>query len=239
MIKRVENVSELDRYEIIDIYSIRILSLLNAYGVGYDFAVFYKQIDENGKITAIMSKLDGDITISFNNPDYSELEEFIDAIGYSACLCSALYAYKREYDEGVIMCSDKHCEIYMPNIQINDYPKLMDIFNFEDYESIDFDTWYVDVSHRIRHGCAKAYTLNINDEIVSSAIFSAIYNGNAILSSVRTQPEFRRMGYGSKLVSEMMGDICGSVFLMRERDKNEEFYNKLGFRNIGNWRMYK
>ena len=72
-----------------------------------------------------------------------------------------------------------------------------------------------------------------------SAIFSSIYNDDAILTAVKTQPEFRRMGYASALVSYMIGDIKGSTYLMREMGKNEEFYKNLGFINIGKWRLYK
>ena len=47
------------------------------------------------------------------------------------------------------------------------------------------------------------------------------------------------MGYGSYLVSQMLSDIKGRVFLMREKNLNEQFYIRLGFENIGKWRMYK
>ena len=97
----------------------------------------------------------------------------------------------------------------------------------------------MDISHRIRHSCANAYTLNVNGEIISSGIFSSIYNDNAVLTAVRTSPEFRHMGYGSALVSEMLGDIKGKVYLMREMNLNEQFYINLGFENVGKWRMYK
>ena len=239
MIKKIENPNEIKNFDNTDIYSIRILSLLEAYGTSYDFASFYKQINDNGNITAILSKLDNDLTISYKNANHDELIEFIEIIGYTSCLCNGLEGYRRKYDEGIIMKTVKKSEISMPYVEIDEYPKLMDLFNFENYDSTQFESWYVDVSHRIRHNCAKAYALKVNDEIVSSAIFSSIYNDDAILTSVQTQPEFRRIGYGSKLVSEMIGDIKGSVYLMRETDKNEEFYKKLGFENIGIWRMYK
>lgn len=59
------------------------------------------------------------------------------------------------------------------------------------------------------------------------------------MTSVSTVPEFRRMGYGSALVSAMICDIKGKVYLMRDKNKNEKFYKKLGFENISYWRMYK
>ncbi|MDE7124489.1 MAG: GNAT family N-acetyltransferase, partial [Eubacterium sp.] len=59
------------------------------------------------------------------------------------------------------------------------------------------------------------------------------------LTGVQTKPEFRKMGYGSALVSAMCCDFNGTVYLMRENGRNESFYKKLGFENIGKWRIYK
>lgn len=238
MIKKIENINELKNYKSYDIYSLRILSLLSAYGTSYDFASFYKQTCGE-EITALISRLDYDLTISKSNADEDELIQFIGALGYSSCLCSGLKNYYHPYNEGVIMKTRTKAEFTMPYVEIDEYPKLMDLFNIEDYDVSQFESWYVDVSHRIRHNCAKAYSLNVNGELVSSAIFSSINNNDAILTAVKTVPEFRRMGYASVLVSNMLHDIKGNVYLMREKDKNENFYKKLGFENIGIWRMYK
>lgn len=239
MIKKIETPDEFNNFNKTDIYSVRIMSLLSAYGTGYDFAVFYKQLNDDGKITAIISRLDSDITISYSDCNFDELIEFIEAIGCSSCLCDGLAGYNRTFDSGIIMSSDKKKYFSAPCVETDHYPKLMDLFSLDDYDSADFEMWYVDVCHRIRHGCAKAYSLNINGEIISSGIFSSIYNNNAILTSVRTAPGFRHLGFGSALVSEMVNDVKGTVYLMREAEKNEGFYKRLGFENTGIWRMYK
>lgn len=239
MIKKINDISEFDKYTKTDLYSVRIKALLRAYGTEYDFAVFYKQFNKNGEMTAILSKLDSDFTISMENADREELAEFISVIGYSSCLCDGLPDCFSSYEEGIIMASDRKTEYNLPYTELDEYPKLMDLFNFQDYDKTDFEAWYVDISHRIRHGTAKAYSVNINGEIVSSGIFSSIHNQDAILTSVNTAPEFRRMGYGTMLVSHMMCDLPGRVFLMREKNKNEHFYSRLGFINIGKWRLYK
>ena len=163
---------------------------------------------------------------------------FFNVMGFNSILSDENLELPFSYDYGITMSSRRKVEIIKSYAKLDEYPKLMDLFNLEDYSSSDFESWYVDASHRIRHGCAKAFTLNVNEEIVSSGIFSSIYNNDAILTSVLTLPEFRRMGYGSALVSSM--DACwGTVYLMRDKDKNEEFYKKLKFENVGIWRMYK
>lgn len=240
MIKKVDCYENLKPFHKDDMFFIRIMALMKAYGFSYDFASFYEQIDDNGNVTAIISKLDGDYTLcKSDNADITELEEFFSVLGFNTVLSDDSFSMCRAFNNGVIMKTKKKAEIINPYVTIDTYPKLMELFNFNDFDTADFESWYVDVSHRIRHNSARAYTLLVNDEIVSSGILSAIYNDNAVLSSVQTSPAFRRMGYGSALVSEIICDVKGSVYLMREQDKNEEFYKKLGFENIGIWRMYK
>lgn len=240
MIEKISNISQLDGFVKEDIYYIRIMSLLKAYGCAYDFACFYRQLDESNRITAVISKLDGDFTLCLDtNADTAELREFFSATGYCTVLADSSFDFTDSFDTGAVMMTAKKVELPCAYAEIDRFPKLMELFNFVDYDTLNFESWYVDISHRIRHGCARAYTLNINDEIISSGIFSSVFNDSAVLSSVRTAPEFRHMGYGLALISEMLGDIRGRVYLMREMNKNENFYNKLGFENTGKWRLYK
>ncbi len=240
MIELIENSRQFSGFTHADIYSVRIFSLLMAYGCGYPFARFYRQINENGEITAVLSVLDKDITVSFcSGADRDELSEFISVIGFSSVLCDELLDIDAGYESGTVMKTDKTVELVLPYIEIDEYPPLFDLYNFIDYGENHFEAWYVDINHRIRHGCAKAVTLNVDDEIISSAIFSSIYENCAILTGVQTKPEFRKMGYGSALVSDMCCNFGGTVYLMRESGRNESFYKKLGFESTGRWRMYK
>ncbi len=240
MIEKISNIKQFDKFIEDDIYYVRIMSLIKAYGCNYDFACFYRQLDKNNNITAIISKLDNDWTLCLSSTaDNNELKEFFSVIGYNTVLSDSSFKFSDNFDEGIVMSSAKRVEFQAKYTELDRFPKLMELFNFVDYDTADFELWYVDISHRIRHGCANAYTLNVNDEIISSGIFSSIYNNDAVLTAVRTAPEFRNMGYGSSLVCEMLADIRGTVYLMREKEKNEQFYTRLGFKNIGKWRMYK
>lgn len=239
MIEKIEDISQFDSWQGRDIFSVRILSLLYAYGCKYQFATFYRQIID-GKITAIISKLDNDVTISVADDfDNEELVHFLCVCGYSSVLCCDRFILGSRYEEGMVMsCSSKR-EITMLNTQLDEYPKLMDLLNFIDYGAQDFKAWYVDISHRVRHKSAKAYTLNINDEIISSGILSSMIDGYSILTAVRTKDEFMGMGYGTCLVCSICNDVKGTVYIMRDMDINESFYIKCGFENIYKWRMYK
>ena len=239
MIEKINSINELSEWKKRDIFTIRILALIEAYGCSYPFAVFYAQRFE-GRITAIMSKLDGDYTISVDDGyDDEEIAQFLILAGYSSILCSDDVELFPKYDEGIIMKTDKKIELSVGDAVVDEYPKLMDLYNFIDYNSQDFKAWYVDISHRIRHGTAKAYTLNKDGTIVSSGILSSIADGYSILSAVRTENEYRNNGYGSVLVSYIMNDVKGTLYLMRDEGMNESFYKRLGFEDIGKWRMFR
>lgn len=241
MIKQIDDEAQLNGYAVTDIFSVRILSLLGAYDCKYPFARFYRQIDENENITAILSVLDKDITVSYDESiaDKEEIAEFVSVLGYDSVLCSELPINSGNCESGAIMQTDKTVELPNRFGAVNEYPNLFELYRFIDYSTNSFDAWYVDINHRIRHGFAKAFTLDIGGEIVSSAIFSSIYNDSAILTAVRTKPELRGMGYSSALISSICCDFGGTVYLMRESGKNESFYKKLGFKNTGIWRIYK
>lgn len=229
-----------EEYEKKDIFSVKIFALLEAYGTKYPFIRFYAQ-KNNGIVTAVICILDNDITLSLINEiaDIDELREFVSVMGFSTLLCDDSFEIDNSFDSGVIMSSDRKIELPCRYTVVDEYPYLFDLFNFVDYADVDFESWYVDISHRIRHGCAKAVTLNINGQIISSAIFSAVYKNDALLTAVQTKPEFRKSGYASALVSAMCCDVTGTVYLMREDNKNEGFYKRLFFENTGRWRIYK
>lgn len=239
MIEIIEDFDGLKEWKKRDLFSIRILALLKSYGTSYNFATFYRQIID-GKITAVISKLDNYITLALDGDfDNAELVRFFCITGHSSILCPNEFQFGAKYDEGAIMQTNKKMNLPTVEATVDEYPKLMDLYNFIDYENQDFKSWYVDISHRVRHNTAKAYTLNVDGFIVSSSILSSIYDNTAVLSAVRTQEEFRNMGYASFLVSYICNDVKGNVFLMREANINESFYSRLGFENTGIWRMYR
>ena len=239
MIEIIDSAEQFSEWPKRDIYSIRVLSLLESYGTKYHFATFYRQIID-GKITAILSRLDNDITLALDDGfDNAEFVRFFCITGHGAILCDPAFEFGAKYDEGVIMSCEHKLESVVQGAEIDEYPKLMDLFNFVDYDGQDFKAWYVDISHRIRHNTAKAYTLNFDGNIISSGILSSIYDGYGVLTAVRTADEFRRMGYGGQLVKYICSDVKNTVYIMREQNLNEHFYNELGFENIGVWRMYR
>ena len=239
MIELIENKSAFDEWTKRDIFTVRILALLNSYSTKYHFCTFYRQVID-GRVTAIISKLDRNFTLSLDEGyDSEELVRFFCLNGYDSILCDDSFFISPRYEEGDVMISSAKRDSLIEGVTLDEYPKLMDLFNFIDYGEQDFKSWYVDISHRVRHKTAKAYTLVVLDEIIASGILSSIIDNYAILTAVRTRESFRHMGYGTMLVSAICSDVRGYVYIMRESDENEEFYTKLGFENIGKWRLYR
>lgn len=237
MIEKIDNPKELEIWTKRDIFSVRIFALLLSYSTRYNFCTFYRQIID-GKVTAVMSKLDNNFTLSLDDGfDREELIRFFCVSGYNSILTDDTFYISERFDEGDVMISSAKRDGNIEGAAIDEYPKLMDLYNFVDYDEQDFKAWYVDISHRVRHKTAKAYTLNKDGEIISSGILSSIIDGYAILTAVRTVEEYRRQGYGTALVNAICSDVKGYVYIMR--DGNEEFYTKLGFKNTGKWRMYR
>lgn len=239
MIEKIDFPEQLAPWTQKDLFSVRVLSLLQSYGCQYRFCSFYRQTDGE-KLTAIIAKLDGNVTIALTEDyDRDELVRFLCLIGYATILVSDVFELNPRYTEGVIMACSRKPDVVLEGAVLDEYPKLMDLFNFVDYAEQDFKAWYVDISHRVRHKTARAYTLNVNGEIVSSGILSSLFEGDAVLTAVRTREDLRRRGYGSALVKAICNDVKGTVYLMRDADRNEAFYTQAGFQNIGKWRMYQ
>ena len=186
MIKQIEEIPELSGYEKTDIYSVRILSLLSAYGCKYSFARFYKQINGSGKLTSIISSLDGSMTVSYNeSADKNEISDFASVIGFSCLLCDENLENDSSYESGEVMKSFRKIEIPCDFSQLDEYPDLLDMYNFIDYGETDFKSWYTDISYRIRHNAAKAFGLKNGNEIISTAVLSSIYKNSAVLTGKR------------------------------------------------------
>ena len=98
MIKLIEKNEEFDDFFKNDIFYIRIMSLLKAYSTNYNFALFYKQLDDNGNITSIISRLDNDYTVCHNH-DFDLIEVMMNLHSHflmiTVLLCVQIKRWKK------------------------------------------------------------------------------------------------------------------------------------------------
>ena len=99
-----------------------------------------------------------------------------------------------------------------------------------------FDSWYVDVSHRIRHGVCHLAAVVREETPAASAMTVAEYGGAALLGAVATHPRFRGRGYATACLAalaEVLPDKRLSISPKNEKARG--LYAHLGFVPCGEW----
>ena len=221
MIKRINSPEELSALPVKGVEAQKIRSLLLAYGTEYDFCRFYSA--EN----AFAAQLNADFIIcDYGETDIDELSEFLGLSGFESVFCSdklgCALAKKLGFEPqkvNLMRFEGEFNEIKPELLSPSEaYSVIKTGFDF------DFEPWYLDMSHRVRHGISRFYGLFGSALAVQYAI-----NGEALISQVATLPENRGKGFASRLLSAVCGELRGfSVYVLCENELLE-FYRKNGF----------
>lgn len=216
-----------------DIYTEKIRSFADAYGVGYDFCRFYVQ---DG--TAALCSYYGDCTaavICDLNPDSAE-----ELAGFLGCgqFGRVLMPYRAALSMGLADKTRKVCLMMYPHstgvcVDIAKESPDSDISIGQVYEiaahgfDIDLNKWYTDMSHMLRHGSARLYSLG--KSACAVRMFSS--SGMSYLSYVCTLPEMRGKGLAGRLLRLICSEEAGAgndtyVFCAGELSP---FYERAGF----------
>lgn len=94
------------------------------------------------------------------------------------------------------------------------------------------DAWYTDLSHRLRHGCARAFLVRDEEQQAAAAcLVSAESRAAGLISNVLTAPAFRRRGFGTAVVAAAAGDLIadGKCAVIECAPALTPFYARLGF----------
>ncbi len=228
MIKRIYDPLEIKKRLSKDVYSLKIKSLLFCYGTVYDFCAFYIQ---NGNVFAGYYN-----EYIFTCPLNSEAKEFLNAAG-----AKAVFAPGQDNDTVIMTVRRNEGKRHQTDkrLKINADPKpdkVYQIFReaFREF-SEDFEGWYVDISHRVRHGQCRLYT--IGDENSGDALgalsLGFIFPEAVFISALGVLPRGQRKGLGSAL-------LCAVLEQYKDRDvytvcsrKNTGFYEYNGFLRSG------
>lgn len=199
----------------------KIRSLLLAYGMKYDFCRFYTA--EN----LFAAQLNGDFVIcDCGKTDIEELAEFLCFSGFAGVFCSDKLG--RELSEKLSL-EAKIINLMRFGGEISgEIPETLSVS--EAYSVIktgfcfDFEPWYLDMSHRVRHGISRFYGLCGSALAVQYSI-----NGEALLSQVSTLPEKRGNGCASRLLSAVCGELRDFAVYVLCENELVPFYQKNGF----------
>lgn len=220
---------------------LRAQGLFLSYGLKYPFCEYWIQSDARGACAGI-TRLDGSVTVCGTPSDGDELSAFLQAVGYSDIFAmgeAGALLHAPIHSTGVTM---RLSHSLFGKAELNFHPRLEDVYTVlagagEGIALGEHDAWYADASHRIRHGTAKAVTLEHEGKTAACAMVLAQDDAAALLGGVAVLPEYRRKGLGHKTVA----GLCTA--LQKEHKKVvlccnsgiAGFYEKLGFTVDGEW----
>lgn len=236
MITRIESLCDLPIPQ--DPFTLRIVSTAQAYGL---YTVFLDVWQGNG---CLFSRMDGVLTIA-GKPDPHDMEEtalFAASCGAGQIFCApdtaqALGLSLKEM--GPVLYRDQP-DGEVPLWEEPPSPRVLyevlAACEGEGFPVPEFEPFYLDTSHRLRHGTAKAVVLHKNGQPAACALALAVTQNAALLTAVAVLPDFRRKGLGKQAVEALCRKLPGRrVFLFRSETENKEFYEPLGFSLWGEW----
>lgn len=196
------------------------------------------QYNKNGIVTAAVLKLENSVTVVCSeNADIAEISEFVSAVGFESIMSDTpLELFEVQKDIAVVMKYENIKRSDIEKLEISLSPSLNDVYDVldscrsEDFQVAPFDGFYVDMSHRIRHGGGRCAAVYQNNCPTACAMATAITDKKVLLGGVACRPECRRLGFGGAAVSALVSSFKEKdVFLMRQKNQNREFYYSLGF----------
>lgn len=216
-------------------FGCKISSLARAYGFDKSFASFWLDTEAD----VVFCLVDGVMLLSGTVLDGGPVRLFLRAVGAQGILCAVRNA--EELGLPASQTGDVLKHFLLPGsdtppppmpISIRDIYALLEKTGMVD----EFEPFYLDLSHKLRHGEALALTVEGVEGVAACAVVSSISKTGAILSALAVEEDCRRQGLGSGLVREMESYFPGkNLYVFREKNKHREFYKKLGYVKIDTW----
>lgn len=200
-----------------------IFTRFKAYGLCSSDALFWYSENEQGNINAVCSMTDSVFLVcSDGTADEEEIRLFSQTIGaMHVTYGKAQYTLKFGSSQKKYTCIDVSGE------------NLRDIFPvvFEEDENRDlfFSRWYTDASHKIRHSLIHGKCIYVGGKCVSVALTSGETDSTAVISSVATLSDYRKQGFGEKVVLSLAQSLDKEIYLMTDNEKTKNWYEKIGF----------
>lgn len=183
-------------------------------------------------ITAIICRFEQSVIIVADRcADFDEIKEFLNAVGFN-CLQADPFVFEKlglSFTEYQVVCKKADLGGSLPKMP--DIKKVYEILYGEENAHItktDFDAFYVDLCHRIRHGTATA----ILDE-ASVCVASHLTESAAIISGILTKKTYQKKGLGSKALSSLLSSMNGRKVFAAAEKSVIPFYIKNGFEPCG------
>jgi len=244
MIELLENQSKADFDGLPnDAALVKIKALMCAYGCSYSFLCFWFQKTESGQKTAAICRFESSIIICVtNDANFEEILQFVKVISYGEIfctryLCTVLNLDVKYYCDELRFVGNSVCLDTTKNIGFKEVYDVLESGSDGQIELPSYDDWYVDFSHRLRHGCARICSVGG----YSVAVTAYETDKEAIISGVATIPKFRGLGHAKAAVLGIchMLQMDGKVPIVLARGNMADYYRKLGFQKTGEFAVAK
>ncbi len=221
--------------------SLRIHALKSAYGLSVPFIQYYS--DGEGTIASIMDgvcTLSTDTLLSDEWVLFLQMRPDIQKIHTEKHTADQLVKpYGTTYKNGMVMRLQKVSSSTTLHDSILLNPSLRDVYALQNTvfdEFSPFDGWYVDVSHRVRHGVCHIAAKTCEQKLVSVAMTVAETNDFALIGGVATLTDYRSKGFASECIQSLLGTLSQKTILISPKDeRSANLYRYLGFVPWGTW----
>ncbi len=212
-----------------------ITSRFLSYGGNAPFAPFYT--DENGTILSVLNTHAAMCTTTLDVQEWAIfLAMHPDILTVTAPLA---VAEKLAQTLGSTVSEKKilrlNAPLQPPQITITEpsprlvYPLLSAVFGDT---MPPFEDWYVDVSHRVRHGYCTVAAVERNGAVASSAMTVAEAPDAVVIGAVATAENARKQGFAAECIRYLAQKHADKTVLISPKNAYaERLYTTLGFTN--------
>ena len=242
MISAIDTPTELCEFsENGNIFLVKILSNMTAYG-----SLPCVQTWVQDKNAVIQTVDDSAVIFANTNADFDEIAEFLPFCGAKTVFTSYENAAKLRLNvmESGIILRKSRTTAHSPPSGITrqyypDYSRIHSLLYNCGFTLPNRDDFAADLSLRLRNDTARIFC---NNNYTALCIVGCETAKSAIISAVAASPDIRRHGLGSDVLTAACSSLENEqkqVYLYREIDKNEDFYLKNGFTEIGSFASCK
>lgn len=231
-------------------FACRIASLYLSYNPSLPFVDYWViKDDESGDVTGAVARSGTDFILCITeNTDLDEISSFMRVAGATSVICSDkfeldLFGYKKSI--GPILSRKSYesnpleFEVKTPDIK-EAYALIVKSAD-ENFIPPDFDDFYVDINHKLRHNTMRMFGIYEDERLTSVAMTVAESENGAVIGAVACDPECRNRGYGSYIVNYITNTLVAEdkcVYVHRAENANKAFYENLHFVKTDNWCEY-
>lgn len=197
----------------------------------------------------LIGRTENAVTVCGECGDKAELRAFLDVIGGSVLLAPEGMLQETELNgwrlhrSGVVLGypEAQKMQQYVANGTPRYVAQILADSPSPWIEVGDRDALYVDLSHRLRHGCIHARMLCRDGVPAACAVTMGETDKIAVIGGVACRPQYRGQGLGTMVLRDLCAvlqrehkDIC--LFTGREL---VPYYRTVGFSVVGQWQEFR